>query len=65
MERKMVESKRPAEEIETRFVGVSLPYKLYAEFKLRAKEEEISGSALLRKLVIWYLDQRLLEKKKK
>lgn len=54
MERKSFE--RPAEEVETRFVGVSIQIALHEEFREAAAKENISAPRLLRKLIVKHLD---------
>jgi hypothetical protein len=50
MERK--DMGRRIEEIETRFVGVSIPISLHEEFRQAATREKITATALLRKLAL-------------
>lgn len=67
MERKSMAavSLKQVEAARTRFVGLYLPAELHGEFKAAAERDGTTITALLRKLIVWYLSTRLpgMEKK--
>lgn len=48
---------RPAEEIRTKFIGVNVPLPLHREFRGVAAKEGITGTELLRRLIVHHLDK--------
>lgn len=54
MERKSFE--RSPEEVETKFIGLNVPLKLHREFREVAEREGITGTELLRRLIVQHLD---------
>ncbi len=55
MERKS--TGRPAEEVQTKFIGLNVPLKLHREFREVANKEGTTGTALLRRLIVRHLDE--------
>lgn len=55
MEREKI--RRPIEEVRTKFIGLNVPLPLHEEFRAVAKREGITGTGLLRKLIVRHLDR--------
>ena len=55
MERKDV--RRPIEQIQTRFIGLSVPIVLHEEIRQVAARERMSLTQLYRKIIVQYLDK--------
>lgn len=55
MERKNIG--RPIEEVQTRFIGLSVPVRLHEEIRQAAAREKMSATQLYRKIIVQYLDR--------
>jgi hypothetical protein len=48
---------RPVEEVSTKAINVTVPLPLHREFREVAAREGLTGTALLRKLILHHLDR--------
>jgi hypothetical protein len=55
MERK--DAARPIEQIQTKFIGLSVPMSLHEEIREAAAREKMSATQLFRKIIVDYLDK--------
>ena len=50
-------TERTIDQISTKTIGITVPLPLHKEFRAAAEKEQMSSAALLKKLIIQYLDQ--------
>lgn len=50
-------TQRPVEEVCTKAINVTVPLPLHKEFRAAARSEGLTGTALLRRLIVKHLDK--------